>query len=164
MFEPLKDYEGYYEINKDGEIKSLPRSTTGGGLIAKTINKNGYYYVNLCKNGIQKTFTLHRLLALQYIENSNKYPVVDHIDRIRTNNSLDNLRWVDYQINSQNRTCKGCISTTHEKYKDKIYTYYRVSYKNIKISKRFKTLEEAQEQLVTIINENLTKQETILEH
>lgn len=47
---------------------------------------------------------VHRLLGQTFLDNPENYPTVDHIDRNKTNNNLDNLRWVTIQQNGNNRT------------------------------------------------------------
>lgn len=148
-FEPLNDYEGLYEINRNGDIKTIKRQGTIGGLKKPTVCKKGYKYVSLCKNGKQKTHTLHTLLGIQFLENINNYPVIDHIDRNKLNNELSNLRWCSYSTNNENRKCTGCICKCIDKYKNTEYIYYRVCYRKIK--KRFKTLTEAEKFLEELI-------------
>ena len=41
----------------------------------------------------QYNFWVHRLLAEYFIPNPNGYDCVNHIDGVKTNNSLDNLEW-----------------------------------------------------------------------
>jgi len=147
-FEPLKNYEGLYSINKNGDIRTTKRQGTKGGFIKPAINKYGYKHVSLCKDGIHKTYTLHRLLCIQFLENTNNYPVIDHINRNKLDNNLTNLRWTTYSINNENRTCKGCISKCVYKYKDNQYIYFRVSYR--KQRKKFKKLEEAEKYLILL--------------
>jgi len=150
--EALKDYEGLYLINKEGEIYSIKRKGTCGGNIKKTLNKkNGYYYVSLNN----KTYSLHRLLAIQYIPNPEGKPTIDHIDRNRQNNSLDNLRWATHSENNKNMKVKGCVHLNMMKKKDKVYNYFRVQIRHnkIKYSKSFKTREEAEEHLKEKVEE-----------
>lgn len=102
-FEFIKNYENLYMINRNGEIKSC-----GKGIILKPQDiEDGYLWVKLSKyvNGEKerKKYRIHRLLALQYIPNPNNLPEVDHIDRNKKNNSLDNLRWVSRVENRRNR-------------------------------------------------------------
>jgi hypothetical protein len=68
-------------------------------------HKSGYR--NFClhdKNRKQKSFQIHRLLALAFIPNPNNLEQIDHIDRDTSNNNLENLRWVSRSQNSRNRT------------------------------------------------------------
>ena len=153
MFEPLKDWEGLYEINRNGDIKTIKRQGTDERLLKSCVGKIGYKVVGLYKNGKGKTSTIHRLLGKQYIENPNGYELIDHIDRNKLNNDLSNLRWVNYSINNENRTCKGYISIDKQNIKEKEYIYYRACYR--KTQKRFKTNEEAIEYLNSLIKEDL---------
>ena len=62
-------------------------------------NKYGYIQVSLCKNGKQKSFKVHRLLATAFIPNPENKSCVDHINGIRDDNRLENLRWVTHREN-----------------------------------------------------------------
>jgi hypothetical protein len=100
----------------------------------------GYKCVNL--NGDE--FRVHRLVAIHYIPNPNKYDEVDHIDRNKLNNHVENLRWVNRSINSLNR---GMSKNNTSKYKH-IYFHknrntWSYMYKPLKIFKSFKTKREA---------------------
>ena len=62
--------------------------------------KDGYIRIRLCKNGKQKNLLLHRLLALQFIPNPENKPCIDHINGVKDDNRLENLRWVTHKENS----------------------------------------------------------------
>lgn len=98
-FEYIKGYENLYKINKKGEIYSCFYKK----LFKKLESEDGYYYVDLTKNKKRKKSYIHRLLALQYIDNPENKPEVDHIDVNNKNNNLENLRWVTRIENQQNR-------------------------------------------------------------
>ena len=98
-FEYIKGYENLYKINRNGEIYSCWYKK----IMKHSKTDDGYYYIKLKKEGIRKKGYIHRLLALQYIENPDNKPEVDHIDRNKNNHSLDNLRWVTKLENMRNR-------------------------------------------------------------
>lgn len=59
----------------------------------------GYMAIGLHKNGKEKKFKHHRLLALAFIPNPENKPCVDHINGVRDDNNLDNLRWLTQREN-----------------------------------------------------------------
>jgi hypothetical protein len=63
------------------------------------INKKGYSVVMLCK----KLYYVHRLIAQTFIKNENNFPLVDHIDRNKRNNHVENLRWATSKMNIDNQ-------------------------------------------------------------
>ena len=65
---------------------------------------DGYMRVGLSKDGETKLFMVHRLIALAFIPNPLNKPCIDHINRIRDDNRIENLRWVTHSENSQNRS------------------------------------------------------------
>lgn len=101
----IRDYEGLYKISNLGRIKSLERIDYSGhkleeNLISICKSGSGYMCVNLCKNGIQKSHRLHRIIAITFIPNPNNYNQINHLDGIKLNNRIDNLEWCD---NSRNQ-------------------------------------------------------------
>lgn len=57
--------------------------------------KTGYLRVSLSKNGKSKLVYIHRLVAEAYISNTQRAPMVNHIDGNKQNNHSSNLEWVD---------------------------------------------------------------------
>ena len=128
-----------YLIYPDGRVFSKRRNKF---MKIKT-TKNGYKRIGL-RNNNQYFKLVHRLVAEAFIPNPDNKPCVDHIDRVRTNNHISNLRWVTYSENSQNL---GDIktNTSGHKYISKIkYGWvFRKNINGIKHTKGFNTLEEA---------------------
>jgi hypothetical protein len=94
---PIEGYEGLYSADKTGRIyshKSNKYLSSG--------NPNsywGYVRVMLNKNGITKSFAVHRLIAKTFIPNPNNYPIVNHKDGNGRNNSVENLEWCTQKEN-----------------------------------------------------------------
>ena len=83
-----------YKINRKGEIigkyniKMNPYER--GSYLAVRLNGD---------DGKKYDFTVHRLVALTFINNPNNYPFVNHIDENKLNNNVENLEWVTNQQN-----------------------------------------------------------------
>lgn len=54
----------------------------------------------LCKHGANKMFGIHRLVALAFIPNPLKLPVINHKDENRANNVPSNLEWCSRSYNA----------------------------------------------------------------
>ena len=106
----------------------------------------GYLYVDLCKDGKGKAVSIHRLIGLNYIPNPENKKCIDHINRIRTDNRIENLRWATDSENCQNRSLNkdnksGTQNISYNK-RDNVYLYKKTINKVCHV-KYFKTLEEA---------------------
>jgi len=97
----IKGYENLYVITNDLKVISLPRKGTLGGEIKPILNtENGYYRISLTKDNKRKKVMLHRIIAEHFISNPHKYPNVDHINGIKTDNRIENLRWCTQNQNT----------------------------------------------------------------
>lgn len=117
---PVKGYEGYYEVSSLGRVANLNYKKRGNRRLKVPRQfRNGYYYVDLYKDGKAQRFTVHRLVAMTFIPNPNNLPEVDHIDTDRTNNMVDNLRWVTNRDNHLNIiTRMRCSAAWSQMWKD----------------------------------------------
>ena len=136
-------YENYL-IYEDGKVwsKYVKR------YLKESKDGNGYLKVDLWKDSNKKTHLIHRLLALHYIDNHDNKPEVDHENGIRTDNRIENLRWVTHSENNQNKGVQknnklGIKNIFYDKSIDR-YVYQKKINKE-KHRKFFKTLEEAVE-------------------
>ena len=98
-WKPIKGYEGLYEVSDKGQVRSLDRINHRGtkykGRILRNRNTpNGYYAVMLSKNGIEKIYTVHRLVATTFIPNPENKEEINHKDGNKKKNILENLEWV----------------------------------------------------------------------
>ena len=110
----INDYQDYL-IYKDGRVYSKKRNK-----FLKPYNgTNGYLNFTLCKNGKTKNFSIHRLIAIHYIDNPDNKLYIDHIDGIKSNNDISNLRWVTHIENK---------NAFQSKYKNNTTGFKNISY------------------------------------
>ena len=115
IWKSIKSYEGLYEISSLGRVKSLNYRGTGKEKVLKNIeDRKGYLMVCLTKNGKQKHFKVHRLVAEAFIPNPEGKPCIDHINTIKNDNRVENLRWVTHEENSNNSLTKKKMSENHK--------------------------------------------------
>ena len=109
MFQALKDWEGSYEINRAGVIRSLPRNGNGYKILELKycLDRYGYPIVTLRRNGKRQQFKVHRLVAKQFIPNPENKPQVNHIDGDKTNFKINNLEWVTVSENIKHAKATG---------------------------------------------------------
>lgn len=115
IWKDIVGYEGLYQVSNLGNVKRLKgyKGREKGyiveeHLIKPSINSNGYQNVVLCKNGKTKTFTMHRLVAIAFLYNSDNLPQVNHKDENKLNNCVDNLEWCDSKYNNYGTRNKKC--------------------------------------------------------
>ena len=104
-FEVLRE-NADYEISTD--FPYVIRKRANGHIVSEFINSTGYIQLKLSEqvNGktIRHNYLKHRLVAKQFIENPDDLDYVDHINRNRLDNRVENLRWCSASDNSKNRT------------------------------------------------------------
>ena len=143
--ETIKGFDNY-EIDREGNVWS---KLTKKFLKPELIN-SGYLSIRLYEKGKTTRFLLHRLLALQFIDNPDNLACVDHIDRNKLNNSLDNLRWVSYSQNCRNKnSIKGY---SFNKRCNKYRASYCLNYKHIHIG-FYDTEQEARDAYLNAIKD-----------
>lgn len=115
------DYIGYYQISNLGNIKTLKRFDNRNHIIKEKIknqrkDKNGYKIVTLIKNGNQKTFKVHRLVAYMFINNPYNYPIINHKNENKQDNNYKNLEWCTIKYNANYGSKKIKISKRVNQY------------------------------------------------
>ena len=92
----IPGFEGRYAASKDGKIWSHKHKR-----FMKPCGEEGnYQLVMLCKgDGKDKTYYIHRLVAMAWLPNPDNLPQVNHKDERKDNNCLDNLEWCTAHYN-----------------------------------------------------------------
>tara|TARA_R110000782_G_C14617933_1_gene392907 strand:+ start:86 stop:646 length:561 start_codon:yes stop_codon:yes gene_type:complete len=155
-FIPIKDFETY-AVNKKGEIlnlrskrlmKQYPNITTGGYLQVTLVNEHGI-----------TPLQIHRIVANTFIPLIDEKKFIDHIDRNKINNNVDNLRRVDIYEQAENKNVQ-VRSKTQRKYilledvksKKNPNPSWRITIKNIKCNykKRFEYATHTLDDIIKI--------------
>lgn len=164
IWKDIPSYEGLYQVSNLGEIKALLkiRKTGKKGATIRTypekilkpsnFSKSKYFTVTLCKNGKRKYFTLHKLIALTFLNKKDTDQCVNHIDCNRFNNAVSNLEWCTFSDNSKqsffmkrqnNYFEKGSLNISSKKVlnisDNIIYDSIKEAYKNYKCNFHIKT-------------------------
>ena len=131
IWKDIPGYEGLYQASSYGRIKSMARVVFGKR--QKTIHErvlspvpftNGYLGVQLCNFGV-KRWTIHRLVCMAFYGVPDEKQHVDHIDYCKTNNSVDNLRWIS---NIENQRHSRINKTGIKLNNKKLCMHYEIGY------------------------------------
>jgi hypothetical protein len=95
IWKDIKNYESLYQVSNLGNVKNLKTNK----ILSSNANQYSYRYVQLRKDNRWKQYSVHRLVAITFIPNPNNHPTVNHIDRNKHNNRVDNLEWCSYSDN-----------------------------------------------------------------
>lgn len=146
VWKDIKDYEGLYQVSNLGRIKSLEKEVHnrwGTGSVRKerimnpVVGTNGYYKVSLHREAVIKWFSVHRLMAMAFINNPDNKTHINHKDCNRTNNSLDNLEWCTHAENIKHAWDNGMcersriavsnfLSTLHKNKDNRLRNYKKL--------------------------------------
>lgn len=91
IIKPIPGFDDYFASNigkiysnKSGELRELTQYLD---------TKGNYLLIGFSKNGKHHKKLVHRIIAITFIKNPNNLPEIDHIDKDKTNNNVENLRW-----------------------------------------------------------------------
>jgi hypothetical protein len=102
----IPTYPECYEINRKGEVRTLRYQGKDQTEILKQ-TFHVYWFVGLRVEGRTAPVPVHRLLALAFIPREDGKDYVDHINRDKTDNRIENLRWTTQTDNCLNRPARS---------------------------------------------------------
>ena len=97
-----------YQVSNFGNVRNIVTNKP-----MKLNVKGGYDHVCLVHNKIRKSFKVHRLVALAYIPNPENKLEVNHKDKNKLHNHIDNLEWMTRKENNIHR-CIGITITNNQ--------------------------------------------------
>ena len=133
LWKDIKGYEGRYQVSNQGRVRSLNRIITNcrgrKQIVKEKILKpenvfDGYERVCLFRNGKRKHY---RVATLVYEAFNGSIPEgleIDHINGIRTDNHLDNLRAVSHRDNCWNPITRKRHIAANERRSRTLKEYY----------------------------------------
>jgi hypothetical protein len=137
----IKDFQNY-SVSNYGNIMNIKTNK-----VMKLSVKGGYYSVGLVNNSHKKTFKVHRLVANAFIENTENKPEVNHKDKNKLNNNVNNLEWNTRLENNKHR-CEGLLIKNN-----KNKQILRIDKYNNLILEQYNSIEDAG---IWAFNNNLT--------
>lgn len=103
---PIKGYEDRYCVDESGQVFSL---IDGHARKLKAVQtSDGYHRVGLySQDGSRRMLAVHRLVAEAFLPPSPGKGLVNHINGVKTDNTLSNLEWVDHSGNVRHAMAAG---------------------------------------------------------
>ena len=112
VWKDIKDYEGHYQISNYGMVKSVERPALIKSGYIRIVKERflsqekvigGYKRVSLSIKGKLKRFSVHRLVAIHFIDDKIKNKEVNHLDKNTSNNRVENLEWISRRENATHK-------------------------------------------------------------
>lgn len=99
----------YYSVSNLGRVKN----NKTGRILKQTLTKGvgqGYCKIELKRDGQKQYWRIHRMVMITFapIENYKEFQV-DHINGIRNDNRLENLRWNSALLNAANKNSNRTV-------------------------------------------------------
>tara|TARA_R100000322_G_scaffold167810_1_gene136330 strand:- start:169 stop:738 length:570 start_codon:yes stop_codon:yes gene_type:complete len=94
IMRPVIGYEGLYSVTTTGRVYSH----WGDKWLRPGVGTHGYLVVALNRRGSKKSSTVHRLVALAFLGQSDL--PVNHKDGVKTNNRVENLEFISHRENA----------------------------------------------------------------
>lgn len=138
VWKDIVDYDEKYEVSSLGNVRNKKT-----GRILKPVVKGGYLGVGLSNIIEKKNFRVHQLVCKAFIPNIQNKPQINHKDKNKANNNVNNLEWVTAKENNEHRSF-GVKQTTNQNLQ-----VYRIDIKTNQILEKYNSIQEASEWLIS---------------
>jgi hypothetical protein len=130
IYRDVVGYEGLYQVSNLGNVRRIGYEKER--VLKPGIDRYGYTQVNISKDGERKMYKIHFLVGITFLSHiSDGYEtVIDHVNGIKSDNRLENLRLVTQRENTTFGYLKKETSSKytgvywnkyHKKWKSRIY-------------------------------------------
>ena len=114
--------EEWKTIFEDYEISNLGNCRKKGKIIKGCVMNRGYKYFQVQREGKRLNKLFHHLVAEAFIGARPDGLVIDHIDRNKLNNNVNNLRYITQELNMINQDrYRTDIETTDKRERHRIF-------------------------------------------
>lgn len=114
----LEDVKDYYVITEDLKIVN----TCTGYVKTLWLNHGGYPTVTLETNSSRNVnVVMHKIVALAFIENLKTYELIEHLNDIKTDYSVNNLMFSNHSNNGKRAFQNGLINRVERTYRVTMY-------------------------------------------
>lgn len=151
IWKDIRGYEGIYQVSNLGRVRSLDRHVDykwrdkvvtklfKGKVLRLSYTSDGYLMIYLRKDGEDKYYAVHRLVAQAFIPNPSDLPFVNHKDECKDNNQVDNLEWCTHIYNCNYGTA---IARMRQKVTGKPKNWTEAGMQRLKESHKHENLSE----------------------
>lgn len=123
IWKDVVGYEGIYEVSNLGRVRTHENKTTTSvkhgvrhwkqRILKQKVSKDNNCRVSLWKDKTDKTWLVHRLVALAFLPLEEGRDYVNHIDGHRLNNTVENLEWCNHKENNNHAFDTGLMTSNH---------------------------------------------------
>ena len=156
VWKDIEGYEGLYQVSNKGRVKSLERMcetskdkskaqrNVKSKIMVQTLSKKNYPRVGLSKEGKYMVIVVHRLVAKAFVENPMNKKTVDHINTVRTDNRVENLRWLTQEEQfTKNAISKERMDNVRRENQKKVTEFHKKKVRCVTTGEEFNSIKEA---------------------